>query len=415
METASLNQTSPQHPFGLLQATKAAVAIIGLIIALLGGLAGLFFGLGLVFSPGSVPVDGAVTGVAVAVLGLSLGGALAWHAGNALRQRDSALFQPLPVWLLLLLYLPVIALGQSFIFFDLWPALTLPPFHLLAAAIPSFTVLAFAGRAFKPAHLRWREVVVQFSGGALLATFIALTAEIILGLVLLLILSVAWSLLANGSIRPMELLTQLQDSRWLENPDNLQQLILYPPIAITLVAIFVVIGPLVEELAKLLGVILMSYRHPSPAQVFLWGLAGGAGFALVENLFNTTLALEAWLFIMLLRVGATAMHCLATGLTALGWQRLLVERRPWKLLGLYIISIVIHALWNILVIGVSGVAIATTGSATDISLALGGSVILLFLVFFIILALSIIVALIALTYRLRAGLMNNSISSNPTI
>jgi RsiW-degrading membrane proteinase PrsW (M82 family) len=390
--------------FPLLYIAKIAIVVAGLMVACLGGLGGLLILVSLLFAGEPFPIDTTVTGVAFVVLGAGLGGALAWQGGSALRQNVSTPFSQLPFWLLLILYIPVIILGQLLITFDLLPALTFPPFHLLGAAIPPFAVLAFAGRAFKPAGFRWREIIVQFSGGVFLAPFLALTAEIILGLLVLFGLFLVVGLTPGGLIRLEEWLAHIQDPIFVQSPENLRELLFFPPVIITLVVVFVILGPIIEELVKPLGILLMSYRRPAPAQAFLWGLASGAGFALVENLFNTTLALEAWFFIMLLRTGATAMHCLATGLTALGWQRFLAERRPWKLLGAYSLSVVIHALWNALVIGISGIAIFTVGAEAGITSALGGGLMLLFLFFFLVLGLAIIISLTLLTHRLRKQL-----------
>jgi len=393
---------APPYPY--LYIVKILVAILGLLLALLGGLAGLFILLGLVLSPEPVPLDGAVTGVTVMLLGLGLGGALAWHGGSALGRRASALFHPLPVWILLILYLPVIVLGQLLITFDLFPALTFPLFHFLGAAIPPFAILAFAGRAFQAAGFRWREIIIQFSGGIILAPLLALTAEIIFGLMIFLLTLALFALTPGGLTSLQEWAANIQDPLWLQNPENIRELILFPPVAITVALTFIMLGPIIEELVKPLGVVLMSYRRPLPAQAFLWGLAGGAGFALLENLFNTTLALEAWFFIMLLRIGATLMHCLASGLTGLGWQRFLSERRPWKLLGAYSLSVIIHAIWNSLVVAVSGLALLSIGSGAPFALALSGVLVLLILFLFLILTLAFIVSLALLTRRLRADL-----------
>jgi RsiW-degrading membrane proteinase PrsW (M82 family) len=305
------------------------------------------------------------------------------------------------------LYIPVIIVGHFLITFDLLPALTLPPIHILAAALPPLAVLVFVGRALKSANLRWREIVVQLSGGAFLATSIALIAEVGLGLTILFLSLFVTALAPGGLGRVEEFAAHLQDPFWLQNPDNLQQLFFFPPVLVTLLAVFVLLGPIIEEIGKLLGVTLMSYRRPSSAQAFLWGLASGAGFTLIENLFNTTLALEGWIVIMILRVGATAMHCLAGGLTALGWQRLLVERRPWKLMGAYILSVTIHAIWNALVIAIAGIGATAFASSAELTQILSGGAILLLAALFLGLALAIVVTLVVITYRLRSQLADS--------
>ena len=71
---------------------------------------------------------------------------------------------------------------------------------------------------------------------------------------------------------------------------------------------------------------------------FLFGVAAGVGFAIVEGILNGTLALRmsgAWAGLMVFRGSAAAMHCLASGLVGLGWQAILVERRwlAWDRVG----------------------------------------------------------------------------------
>lgn len=397
----------PNRPAPLLQIARLLITIIGLLIALLGGLTGLALAVILLFSGNGIPVDGAITSLALTVLGLGLGGSLAWHAARAYRQRPSAPFRPRPGWILLVFYIPAIIIGHFLITFELAPALTLPPIHILAAALPPLAVLVFVGRALQGANLRWREIIVQLSGGAFLATSIALIAEVVLGLIVLLLSLFIMALTPAGLGQVEELAAHLQDPIWVQDPHNIQQLLFFPPVLVTLVAVFVFLGPIIEEIGKLLGVALMSYRRPSPAQAFLWGLASGAGFTLIENLFNTTLALEGWILIMILRVGATAMHCLAGGLTALGWQRLLAERRPWKLMGAYALSVAIHAIWNALVIAMTGLSATAFASSAELTQILSGGAIIALAILFLGLALAIFAALIVITYRLRSHLAQN--------
>ena len=49
---------------------------------------------------------------------------------------------------------------------------------------------------------------------------------------------------------------------------------------------------------------------------------------------------------MVMRWGASLMHCIASGVMGLGWHGALVERRPWRLLAAFGASTGIHALWN---------------------------------------------------------------------
>jgi RsiW-degrading membrane proteinase PrsW (M82 family) len=162
----------------------------------------------------------------------------------------------------------------------------------------------------------------------------------------------------------------------------------------------VVIAPLGEELFKPLGVAFMSYRRPGADRAFLWGVAGGAGFAIAEGLFNTAIALESWSVVVLLRVGSTLMHCLGSGLMGLGWYYLLRRRRLWYLLGTYAASVGLHVLWNMGAIGMAALSLGAMASGTDqVSLALSGLGVLVLVVYLILLALFMAFAIYYLASR----------------
>ena len=384
-----------------LTVAKAIAFASGILIVILGGLAGLTFLWQALLSPSTIVVDNTVISASAVVLAMGLGGALAWQSIGALRRQASRLFHPRSVLVFILIYIPTVTVGQLLISFDLYPVLTFPVFHIAAASLPPLAVLAFTGRSFRSINLRWREVIVQLSGGAFLSTTIAFIAEIIIGILLLFTAFLITALIPGGSVLIEELTTNLQNPLWLQNPDNVQEILFLPPVFITLALIFVVVAPLIEEFAKLVGVTLMSYRRPLQTQIFVWGLASGAGFALAENFFNTVLALDAWALVMLLRIGGTAMHCVGAGLTALGWHSFLKKRGIWQLLGLYTLSVTIHATWNGAVVGMAGMSVFLIDSTGEVTEALIGGIILTFLILLVVLTIALIITLVILTRRLK--------------
>lgn len=382
---------------------KLAVMSIGIIIAILGLGGGVIYILQLAIAD-PTELSSAVGGAALLVVGVGLGGALAWHGRRAVRRESSGLLRLPAFWLLLLFYLPVIVAGQILISLDLWPALTFPVFHILAAAIPPLAIVAFAAGMFKATLPRWRDVTLQFASGIFLSTLIGFIAEIVLGILLFLAVALGAALTPTGLTGLKRLAETVQDPFFIQNPDNMLSLISSPPVLVTGALIVVVLAPLIEELIKPLGVYLMSYRRPSRAQVFLWGLASGAGFALAENLFNTIAGLDVWAVVMVFRLGGTAMHCLGSGLVALGWRDSLVERRPWPLVRAYAISAATHGLWNLSAIGLAGLSMVTLGQSSETIAAFIGGIAVLLVVFLFVLSGVIIIALVVLTYRLRAGI-----------
>jgi RsiW-degrading membrane proteinase PrsW (M82 family) len=126
------------------------------------------------------------------------------------------------------------------------------------------------------------------------------------------------------------------------------QLLLSPVVAMLALFLFGIAIPLVEEAFKTLaGGVAARWSRPQPARAFLWGVAGGAGFALAENVFNGALGgVETWPLAALARLAATVMHCATGGLVGWGWGQFWTARRPRRFLASYLAAVAVHGLWN---------------------------------------------------------------------
>jgi len=123
-----------------------------------------------------------------------------------------------------------------------------------------------------------------------------------------------------------------------------------------------VIVPLIEEPFKsLIPVLAGTWQKLTPASGFLWGVASGAGFAVLEGLLNGGLSLDKWGSVALLRIGSSAMHCFAAGLTGWGWGQTLGRRKWPRLVLAYVLAIGLHGVWNSLSIGMGIGALALEG------------------------------------------------------
>ena len=107
-----------------------------------------------------------------------------------------------------------------------------------------------------------------------------------------------------------------------------------------------VLVPFVEEGLKTLVVAFIDPRRTRLADALLWGMSAGAGFALFENLFNTSAALSLWTMTVILRIGATIMHVANGATMGRGWYAARVERRWSRLFITYIVCVFFHAAWN---------------------------------------------------------------------
>ena len=394
----------------MLKIAKIFVVIAGLGIAFVGLLAGALYILYPLIRGDGLDVVSSTVSASLMALSLGLGLPLAWQGLSALQGRPSRLFRPRPARLLVVAFVAVLILGQAVLTFDIVSGLAFPPLYILSVALPPLFVLAFAGRKLAEANVRWREMVLQLASGAFLSTLGALSLEAVLGLFTMIVMLTLTILTPGGAAWLQELSARFQDPTWFQNPENAYNILSSPPALITLALAVLVIAPLTEELLKSLGVVIMSYRRPfgfaqgkpGRARTFLWGLASGAGFALAEGLFSGTLSLEDWGGTALLRVGATAMHCLGGGLMGLGWHYFFTTQRPWHLLGAYAASAGLHSLWNAAAFGMIAVSFSIVSSTADaVGLVFGGLVTLALIAFLCLLALSTILIIVYLTKWLQ--------------
>ncbi|MEJ2208966.1 MAG: PrsW family glutamic-type intramembrane protease [Anaerolineae bacterium] len=342
-----------------------SAAAIGILVAGLSILSALF--------QGREPLVTMVTfSLSIVVVSVGLGLVVAWQALRAMQGHPSRSFRPPRAWPLVVLFGLAVAVGQLVLSLDLLPVVTFPPFHILAAALPPLFVLAVVGRALA-GKASWREMILQVSSGALLSVPLAFVLEgvLIVGLVLLVFLGVALS--PGGEEMIQRLSDLLQTAPALEDPEALAGAMRSPLVILAVTAVVAGAVPLIEEAVKTLGVPLLVYRRPGASQAVLWGLAGGAGFALVEGLLNTLGGLQGWALVVVVRLGATLLHCLTGALMGLAWYEGLRRRRGWRMLGLYAGSVAIHAFWNVLSVGVTFLSLGATGpEASSTAVLLSG-------------------------------------------
>jgi len=294
---------------------------------------------------------GVVTVIAsLATAGLGVGGLMVRHGLRAWRGEPDAHFCPPRVKVLALLFVGAVVGGQAVLSSGFALRFFFPPLHVLAGALPAVTVLAFVGRKLGRAA-RQREIVSLVVGGILIGGPGAVVLVGLAGLTLVVVLVVTVAMTPGGVDALQSLMFNLQNPAWLGDPDGLLSLLFTPVGLVGVFLLAVVISPLIEELLKPAGVLFM--RHtPGQAQAFLWGLAGAAGFALVEGMFNSAVELDAWQPVVLMRVGTSLMHCLAGGLMGLGWYSLRTGRL-WRAAGLYLLAVSLHGTWNAIALGIT--------------------------------------------------------------
>ena len=364
----------------------------------MGGSVGVFFSL---LANDADTLAMITSSVSAMMLTVGLGTVLAWHAWQAIQGHPSTTFRPRRFWLLALLFPLVVLMGHLVLSLNLVPVVSFPLLHVAVAAFPPVFILAWVGRSLGEVTSR-RDLILQFSSGAFLSTLLAFVLEAIAGLSVLTAASVGVAIQPNGPELLEKLATYLGDPTWLQDPLVLAPSLMSPVILMTALALVSGVVPLIEEAVKTIGVGIMAYRRPTLPQAFYWGLAGGAGFAFVEGLLNTSSNLGSWAPVALLRVGATLLHCFTGALMGLAWYHLLGQRRCRYGLGLYSISVAAHSLWNALSAGIVFFSLgALRGNSASDTPILAGLGVLAILAGLLVLALAIALALMGLTRHVR--------------
>ncbi|MFQ5616280.1 MAG: PrsW family glutamic-type intramembrane protease, partial [Anaerolineales bacterium] len=245
------------------------------------------------------------------------------------------------IWLMPLVFL----LGR---FAAITPALTwlaLPILHVLAIGVPVLWFLSLGGRGLKSASPQSAWGV--FGAGLALGPFIIVIAELLLGLIALVI--ILFVLADQPGFR-----AELQRIVALLNRPSPDPRVLLPFLeahfiqpSVILIGLLFTAGvvPVLEEFFKPIGLIFLSKRALTPARGFLAGMLSGAAFALFESLFQAVPG-EGWVILVTGRMGTSLVHIFNSGLVGWGFALARSERRYLSLLLHYLIAVTIHALWN---------------------------------------------------------------------
>lgn len=211
-----------------------------------------------------------------------------------------------------------------------------------------FPVAAFAwigaGGLFTGTRRRlWAAFGLGMTGGSALAIILeyALVAvAIAIGAVLV-------------AIRPelMETLQTIQSQ--LLTAGNMEEILtvlapyLTQPWIFIAVLVFIAgLGPLIEEAVKPLAVWLLGRRLRSPLEGFALGALSGAGFALIEGLMSASGMVEVLYFGLPARLASSLMHITLSALVGWGIASAFLEKRWKRLIGIYLLSSLLHGLWN---------------------------------------------------------------------
>jgi hypothetical protein len=312
---------------------------------------------------------------AVAGFGILFGALFVAQGVAAWRGRESILAARVlpPPGIFAIVFIGALAFGAATLALESFSAplvaYLFPFWHFIAASTPALGWLAFTARR-GGSQSSLRAVIAALGWGAFGATLGAIAIEVIVGIILAAIAFIALSLTPDGTAILAQLEREFAIARRAGEVTNLLHWLESPIVIAGALFYFALIVPLAEEALKTLTLARMDAQRTLLRDAILWGVSAGAGFALVENIFNAGIVLDAWGAVILLRAGTVTVHIANGALMARGWYAARVERR-WSRLGLWFaISVLNHALWNAAALGLSALGFNRAFGANILTSAL---------------------------------------------
>ena len=221
----------------------------------------------------------------------------------------------------------------------LLPILTIP------AVVLPLGMLTALGTQKLPLGRRWQTWSVLGLSMTLIPLFL-LVLEAVLGLIMF-IVAAAFLMLQperaelESVLRQIMILGPQSDAAL----DLLSPFLTRPDVIIMALIYIAVLVPAIEELFKPLGVWLLAGKLDSAAQGFTLGALSGAGYALIETI-GVTGQQGDWASLLFTRIGTGLLHITTSALMGaaivLAWR----ERGYVRLLGTYLLAVLLHGLWN---------------------------------------------------------------------
>ncbi len=361
----------------VLWGLMALIAVLLLLGSLIGG--GALLALQLSASP-TDEISIALFGGAAALVAI-LAGALLATSARAFGGQPSPTSYARHTWLIWLLLWGGFLAAAWF----LPPVVNLPwlfaLIHLALIVLPALLLLSVAIRAAGPEAApsrRWLLVGVVAGIIAVIPSIIGEGIGLLLGSVF--VIFVAY-LIPGGEAEVERLLAYFEQLATVDpstvDMDQLAGMLSSPIVIAILLLTLALVAPIVEEIFKSVFIAAASFRHRfTLREAFIWGTTAGFGFAILEGIFNGGMSLgdqAGWMSGVLVRVPATALHALVTGIIGVGWAIFQRNRKRWWAVPLtYAAAIVYHGVWNFSSVVLVGSTGLLTMDETWVGQGLGG-------------------------------------------
>ena len=222
----------------------------------------------------------------------------------------------------------------------------LPPLHVLATGLPLLWYLSLGARRLKD-QLPQRSWGA-FGAGMGLSLIPIFALEIFFLLVILIVIAVILSG-EPGFMRDLEALADRLAPGSQPDIDILLPFLEKYFLDVRIVALgglyVAVLVPFIEEAFKPIGMIFLNRRALTPEDGFYVGMLSGAGFAFIESVLQAAGG-EEWWSVVSGRIGTGLIHITNSGLVGMGIALAIRERAYLKMMGYYLLAVLIHGLWN---------------------------------------------------------------------
>lgn len=240
-----------------------------------------------------------------------------------------------------------------------------PIIHVLVVTLPIFFIMGLAVRKlkFRTPQRAAGLVATGMAGG----TFFSMMVEVVAILFILVIAIII--LVLDPELQAKALLLSNRIMIAGDDPELLMQIFLpalkNPWVFLGILLFVSGLVPLLEEALKPVGFWLLSGRDWTPRDGFIGGLMSGAGFAFIESLLASAQVVgDDWFILVINRIGTAVMHMLASGMVGWGLASAWKHRKYGRLIGGYLLAVLLHGIWNSTAIFLGVSEIVSTNNAT---------------------------------------------------
>ena len=257
--------------------------------------------------------------------------------------------KPFPAFLVaslgLILWAVVVFLGEVFVRNGV-NFILMPVILILAVALPIWWFIELGRRNLTNGTplQTWGAISI----GTTLTPLTSMVLEVLL-IFLLVIVAIIFLSTQPGFLNQFSQLSQQFNS--MPDMQQTQQMLegaIKSPVILILVLLFVSgLVPIIEELAKPLGLFIFAGKRITPGQGFVLGMICGAAFGFIESMLLLSTSMQEGLYqLILVRVATGLLHTTTAGLTGWGFAFAVSQKKTKQMILSFLAAIGLHGLWN---------------------------------------------------------------------